>query len=125
MIVWRIREEVIRPVHSTVLCNLRTLICPRSQAAGCLFLAVLDRVIFVFAACSELWKVLSLAPSVCRFFVYEMSLEPLNGFAPNSHRRRVWSIAWTSLKVKVTRNKNSIFRPFRRPACSLCLVKHL
>jgi len=27
--------------------------------------------------------------------------EPLNGFAPNSQRRRVWSLAWTSLKVKV------------------------
>jgi len=27
--------------------------------------------------------------------------EPLNGFAPNSHGRHVWSLAWTSLKVKV------------------------
>ena len=26
-------------------------------------------------------------------------------------------------KVKVTRTKNGIVRPFRRPACSLCLVK--
>ena len=25
--------------------------------------------------------------------------------------------------VKVTRNKNEIFRPFLRPACGLCLVK--
>jgi len=30
-----------------------------------------------------------------------MSLELLNGFAPNSHGRRVWSLAWMSLKVKV------------------------
>ena len=34
-------------------------------------------------------------------FVYEISRELLNGFAPNSHRRRVWSLARTSLKVKV------------------------
>jgi len=27
--------------------------------------------------------------------------EPLNGFAPNSHGRRVWSFARTSLNVKV------------------------
>jgi len=31
---------------------------------------------------------------------------------------------WRS-KVKVTRDKNGIFRPFRRPACGLCLVKRL
>ena len=34
-------------------------------------------------------------------FVYEISREPLNGFAPNSQERRVWSLALTSLKVKV------------------------
>jgi len=28
-------------------------------------------------------------------------------------------------KVKVTRDKKTAFRPFRRPACGLCLVKHL
>jgi len=51
---------------------------------------------------SELQKVLFLAPSVCGFlFLHEISTEPLNGFAPNSHRRRVWSLAWMSLKVKV------------------------
>ena len=33
-------------------------------------------------------------------FVYEISLEPLNGFVPNSHGRRVWSLARTRLKVK-------------------------
>jgi len=27
--------------------------------------------------------------------------EPLNGFAPNSHGRRAWSFAWTTLNVKV------------------------
>jgi len=46
-------------------------------------------------------KLLFLARSVCFLFVYEISLEPLNGFAPNSHGRRVWSVARTSLKVKV------------------------
>ena len=34
-------------------------------------------------------------------FLYEISREPLNGFAPNSQGRRVWSLARTSLNVKV------------------------
>jgi len=34
-------------------------------------------------------------------FVYKVSREPLNGSAPNSQGRLVWSIAWTSLNVKV------------------------
>ena len=34
-------------------------------------------------------------------FVYERSRETLNGFAPNSQGKRVWSVARTSLKVKV------------------------
>jgi len=33
--------------------------------------------------------------------VYEISLEPLNGFAPDSHRRHVWSLTRTSFKGKV------------------------
>ena len=45
---------------------------------------------------------LFLASSVCGFlFVHEIFREPLNGFAPNSHERRAWSLAGTSLKVKV------------------------
>ena len=54
--------------------------------------------------------------SVVFLFVYEISRELLNGFVPNSHRRRVWSLARTSLMVnvkgKVTRDKKGIFRPF-------------
>jgi len=44
-------------------------------------------------------------------FVYEISPEPLNGFAPNSYGTRVWSLARTSLKVKVkvTRDKKTAF----------------
>jgi len=42
--------------------------------------------------------------------VPQISLEPLNGLAPNSHGIRVWSLAQTSLNVKdkgkVTRDKN-------------------
>jgi len=68
--------------------------------------------------------------------VYEIhvSREPMNGFAPNSHGRRAWFLAQVSLKVnvkgqrskvKVSRDNNGIFRPFRRPACGLCLVKHI
>jgi len=74
---------------------------------------------------TQLRKVLFLTPSVCRIlFAYEISLEPLNGFAPNSNGRRVWSLIRTSLKVKVKvqghqGQKNSIFQPFRQPACGL------
>jgi len=43
-----------------------------------------------------------LAMSVTLFFVlYEISPEPLNGFAPSSQGRCVWSLARTSLKVKI------------------------
>ena len=41
------------------------------------------------------------AVSLFFLFVCEISREPLNGFAPNSHGRRVWSLARMSLKVKV------------------------
>jgi len=42
-------------------------------------------------------------------FVYEISREPRNEFAPNSHGRRPRSLARTSLKVKVkvTRDKKA------------------
>jgi len=33
-------------------------------------------------------------------FVNQISPEPLNGFAPNSHGRRVWSLVRASLNVK-------------------------
>ena len=67
--------------------------------------------------------------------MYEISREPLNGFAPNSRRRRVWYLARMSLNVKVKGQrsrspgtKKRPFRPFRRPACGLCNLcseKHL
>jgi len=84
----------------------------------------------VITARSSLRKVPVFGAVSMRFlFMCELSLEPLNVFVPNSQERRVWSLAATSLKakpmVKVTREKNSIFRPFRRSACGLCLVKHL
>ena len=41
------------------------------------------------------------AVSLCFLFLYEISREPLNGFAPNPQGRRVWSLAQTSLKIKV------------------------
>ena len=43
------------------------------------------------------------------FFVCEISWELLNEFAPNSHGKRVWSVIWTSLKVKVTTDKKTTF----------------
>jgi len=67
----------------------------------------------VFTARSELRKGSVFgAVNLCFLFVYEISREPLNGFAPNSHGRRVWSLARTSLKVKVNRDKAGIFGPF-------------
>jgi len=49
--------------------------------------------------------------------VCEISPELQNGFAPNSQGRRVWSLARTSLKVKVKgqdhqEQKTAIFGPF-------------
>ena len=63
---------------------------------------------------SELQNSVFLTKSVCGFFVYEISQEPLDGFAPNSHGRRVWSLAWTSLKVKGQghQGQKRIFGPF-------------
>ena len=89
------------------------------------------RMLTVITARSEIWKVLFLAPSVCVFlFVYEISPELLNDFAPDSRGRRVLSLAWTRLKVKVKGQghkgqKRHFFRPFWWPVCGLCLVKHL
>ena len=55
----------------------------------------------IFAARSQLHKVLVLAMSVTFLLVYEISLESLNGFALNPQEIRVWSLARTGLKVKV------------------------
>jgi len=56
----------------------------------------------LFTARSELREVLFLEPSICGFlFVYEIFREPLNRFVPNLPIRRVRSLVWTSLKVKV------------------------
>jgi len=67
----------------------------------------------LITARSEQRQVLFSAPSVCGFlFVYEISREPLNGFAPNSHGRRKFGfLARTSLKVKV-KVKVTFFGPF-------------
>jgi len=41
--------------------------------------------------------------AVCDFLlVPQTSLQPLNGYAPNSHGRRVWSLARMSLNVSKT-----------------------
>jgi len=57
------------------------------------------------------------AVSLRFLFVYEISRELLNGFAPNSHGRHVWSLAQTSLKVRVKGQghqgqKMAFFGPF-------------
>ena len=57
----------------------------------------------VITARSELRKIEFLALSVTFFDCvgYEISPEPLNGFAPNSQERRVLSLARSSLKKTV------------------------
>ena len=73
---------------------------------------------YVITVRSELHKVLFLV-AVCDFFVclfmYDISLEPLNGCAPNSHGRRVWSLTWMSLnfKVKGQGHQGQIFSPLK------------
>jgi len=84
----------------------------------------------LITACSELRKVLFLAPSVCGFCLCMKYLgnrwtdlrqiDKEDAFDPSLKRVRT-----SRSKVKVRRNKNGIFRPFRRPSCGLCLVKHL
>ena len=61
--------------------------------------------------------------SCCLF--YEISQEPLNGSAPNSRGRRVWSLTRTSLKGKVTRDKKTLFLAVFGGLHAVCLVKHL
>jgi len=60
----------------------------------------------IITARNELRKVLFFwrrqSPSLWGFlFVYEIYQKPLNRFAPNSQRRRVWSLDRASLKVRV------------------------
>jgi len=45
-------------------------------------------------------NILFLALSVTFLFVPQISREPLNGFAPNSQGRRVWSLARRNLNTK-------------------------
>jgi len=66
------------------------------------------------------------AVSQCFLFVYEISREPLNAFAPNSQGKRVWSLALTNLRAKVKSQmsrspdtKKRHFGPCQRPACGL------
>jgi len=78
-----------------------------------------------FTARSELHMVLFLALSVTFLFVYEISMEALNGFASNS-QGRVWSLARlprSKVKGQGHQGQKRHFRPFRRPACGLCLEK--
>jgi len=86
---------------------------------------------------SVLRKVLFLAPSVCGFFVCVWNISETAEQTCAKFTRKTCLVLrsdkfelWRSRsKVKgqgqITRDKNVIFRPFWRPACGLCLVKHL
>ena len=76
-----------------------------------------------FTAHSKLRKVLVVLRClwlVC-LFEYEISTEPLNGFAPNLHGRRIWSLGQTNLNVNVKcqGHQGQICSPLK------CIVMHL
>ena len=65
--------------------------------------------VYIFTTHSELWKVLSLAPSVCVFFVCVWNISgTAEQICTKFTRRRVWPLARRSVKVKVTREKQHI-----------------
>jgi len=67
----------------------------------------------IFTTHSELWKVLFLSPSVSGFLlVYEISLELLNGFVPNSHGRHLDPHSDDSEGQGNQRQKTTLFGPF-------------
>ena len=82
---------------SNIHLSLFTRVCPPNVTLN----VSLPVFRLIITARSELRKVLFLALSFTFLFMYEISLEPLNRFTPNSHGRRVWSLARASLNVKV------------------------
>jgi len=76
------------------------------------YVTSLLRVSHIFTTHSKLHKVQFLVltvpvPFVGFLFVNQIYPELLNRFPPNSQGRRVWSLARTSLNVKVTRDKRT------------------
>ena len=66
--------------------------------------------------------------AVCDFFVCIWSISRITEcICAKFTWKTFWSLTRSSLnvKVKVTSDKRRHFWPFRRPACVLCLVKHL
>jgi len=68
----------------------------------------------VFLVC--VWNISGTAERICAKFTRKTCLIPRSDEFEGQGKRS---------KVNVTRDKNGTFRPFRRPACGLCLVKHL
>jgi len=91
-----------------------------------------DRIIII-TALSELRKVLFLTPSVCGFFSCVWNISGTAEQICAKFTRKTCLVRHSDefegqgqrSKVKVTRDKNDIFQPFRRHACGLCLVRHL
>ena len=98
-------------LNMTLLCFSR-LILPllyrmHWTAEGSVFDAVCD-----FFAC--VWNISAAAERICAKFSRKTCLVP---------RSDEFECQGERSKVKVTRDKKGIFRPFRRPACGLLLVK--
>jgi len=85
------------------------------------------QVVFTFiTTLSELRKVLFLyRQSVVFLFAYEISWEPHIRFVPNSAGKMCLVPRSDEFEGQGHQGQNCIFWPFWRPACSLCLVKHL
>ena len=92
---------------------------------------IFHSIILIITARSELCKVLFWRWCWLFLFAHEISrncwtdLHQIcreDEFVFGPSLGRVWM---SRSKVKVTRDKNGIFRPFRRPACGFCFIKHL
>ena len=83
-----------------------TIITARSEMRKVLFLALS----VCFFVC--VWNISGTAERICAKFTRKTCLVPRSDELEGQGQRS---------KVKVTRDRNGIFRHFRRPACGLCL----
>jgi len=112
------------PIYIQSVCCLGKIAQCEGKGKGklrCFFVSEFSLRWRCFTTCSELQKVLFLVPSICISCLCMKYIgEPLNGFALISYEDVFGpSLGSLKLKVKVTRDYNGIFRPLRRPPCSL------
>jgi len=110
----QIRLSIYHDIHLSYLFMIKQLVSSLSHAVNCGNVCFLAPSVCVFCLCMKYrgnrWKDLR---QIHKEYVFGLSLG------------RVWR---SSSKVKGQGHqgqKRHFFRPFRRPVCSLCLVKHL